>query len=115
MIFDLIIIGAGISGSYAASKIRRIREKCISSRKSRVAGGRCSTKPILNNIVDYGCQYINPKTKLVKKILKNFEKNGMVKLIEIVKGKQVYISPYGMNRIPQYFYSTSLYLQILKS
>ena len=103
MIFDFIIIGAGLSGSYAASKLVKYGKSVLILEKSRGIGGRLSTKPISNNIVDYGCQYINPKTNLVKNILKDLEKNKILNLVEIEKAKKVYIAPYGMNKVPQYF------------
>jgi predicted NAD/FAD-dependent oxidoreductase len=103
MIFDFIIVGAGISGSYAASKLNEHNSSVLILEKSRGIGGRCSTKPILNNIADYGCQYINPKTKMVKSIFEDLEMKKVVKAIELTSGKKVYISPYGMNKIPQYF------------
>lgn len=103
MIFDFIIIGAGLSGSYAASKLVKTGKSVLVLEKSRGIGGRCSTKPISSDIVDYGCQYINPKTNLVKNILKDLEKNKILNLVEIKKAKKVYISPYGINKVPQYF------------
>ena len=103
MIFDFIIIGAGLSGSYAASKLIENSKTVLVLEKSRGIGGRFSTKPISNDIVDYGCQYMNPKTKLVNNILKNLEKNKVLNQVEIEEGKKVYVSPYGMNKVPQYF------------
>ena len=61
-----------------------------------------STKPIGEDIVDYGCQYIKPKTDECSALIKSLEELGLVNQIEIKKGEKVYISPFGMNKIPQY-------------
>ena len=69
MIFDVIVIGAGLSGSFLASKLKDQGKRVLIIEKSRGVGGRCSTKPIEKNIVDYGCQYFKPKSNSAINIL----------------------------------------------
>ena len=102
MIFDTIIVGAGISGSYLSFVLKNTTKNILIIDKSRGVGGRMSTKPIGEDIVDYGCQYIKPKTDECSALIKSLEELGLVNQIEIKKGEKVYISPFGMNKIPQY-------------
>ena len=103
MIFDIIIIGAGLSGSFLASKLKDQGKTVLIIEKSRGVGGRCSTKPIGKDIVDYGCQYFTPKTKTAISILNNLVDQNILERVQIKKNKQVLISPLGMNRVPQYY------------
>ena len=60
MTFDVIIVGAGMSGTFMSSLLREKRKNVLILEKSSGIGGRMSTKPIGSQIVDYGCQYIKP-------------------------------------------------------
>ena len=64
MNFDVIIVGAGISGTFMSSLLKEKKKSVIVIEKSSGIGGRFSTKPIGSQIVDYGCQYIKPKTAI---------------------------------------------------
>ena len=64
MTFDVIIVGAGMSGTFMSSLLREKRKNVLILEKSSGIGGRMSTKPIGSQIVDYGCQYIKPKTDI---------------------------------------------------
>ena len=63
MNFDVIIVGAGLSGSYLAKKINELGLNALIIEKSKSIGGRFSTKPVGRGLADYGCQYLKPKTK----------------------------------------------------
>tara|TARA_B100001250_G_scaffold16642_1_gene14476 strand:- start:757 stop:1731 length:975 start_codon:yes stop_codon:yes gene_type:complete len=102
MIFDTIIVGAGISGSYLSFVLKNTTKNILIIDKSRGVGGRMSTKPIGEDIVDYGCQYIKPNIDECSALIKSLEELGLVNQIEIKTGEKVYISPFGMNKIPQY-------------
>ena len=102
IIFDTVIVGAGISGSYLSSILKNATKNILIIDKSRGVGGRMSTKPIGEDIVDYGCQYIKPETEECSALIKSLEELDLVKQIEIEIGEKVYISPFGMNKIPQY-------------
>ena len=103
MTFDVIIVGAGISGTFMSSLLKAKKKNVLVLEKSSGIGGRMSTKPIGSQIVDYGCQYINPKTTISGHLAVKLEKLGLLSEINLDKNKRVYISPYGMNKIPQYF------------
>lgn len=103
MIFDVVVIGAGLSGSFLASKLKDQGKTVLVLEKSRGIGGRCSAKPILTDIVDYGCQYFSPKSETAKNISSNLVDENILEIVQIRKNKNVLISPLGMNRVPQYF------------
>ena len=79
MIFDTIIVGAGLSGTYLSRELRNEGLKTIIVEKSNGVGGRLSTKPLGSNIVDYGCQYINPKNDETKSLAIDLENLGLLK------------------------------------
>ena len=101
-VHDIIIIGGGLSGSYLAFKLREKVQDILIIEKSKVIGGRLCTKPVGPGMADYGCQYINPKSEELISLVSLLEKKSLLKKIKISSKKYVYISPYGMNKIPQY-------------
>ena len=101
-IFDVIVIGGGLSGSYLSYKLKNQGLNTLIIEKSKTIGGRLCTKPVGESFADYGCQYLDPKTDELKKLISVLEKKSLVKKININEKKSVYISPYGMNKIPQF-------------
>ena len=67
--FDVIIIGAGISGSYLAKILKEKKITVLIIDKSKSLGGRFSSKPVGSGIADYGCQYISPKSEILKHLM----------------------------------------------
>ena len=103
MTFDVIIVGAGLSGTFMSSLLREKRKNVLVLEKSSGIGGRLSTKPIGSQIVDYGCQYISPKTDISVNLSIKLENLGLLSKINLDTNKRVFIAPFGMNKIPQYF------------
>ena len=99
---DVIIVGAGLSGSYLAKKINDIGLNALIIEKSKSIGGRFSTKPVGGGIADYGCQLLKPKTKELSELIHNLKSKNLVKKSKIIQSDKTFISPYGMNKIPQY-------------
>ena len=62
MVYNVIIIGAGLSGSFIAREVNRSGFKTLLIEKSTTIGGRLSTKSVGEGIADYGCQYLSPKS-----------------------------------------------------
>ena len=102
MNFDVIIVGAGLSGSYLANKIKELGLNTLIIEKSKGIGGRFSTKPVGGSIADYGCQYLKPKTKELSELIQSLKNKNLIKRSSILKGDEAFIAPYGMNKIPQY-------------
>ena len=103
MNFDVIIVGAGMSGSFMSSLLREKKKSVLVIEKSSGIGGRFSTKPIGSQIVDYGCQYIKPKTATSVRLSGKLENLGLLSEINLDTNERVFIAPFGMNKIPQYF------------
>ena len=103
MIFDVIIVGAGLSGTFMSSLLREKKKNVLVLEKSSGIGGRLSTKPIGSQIVDYGCQYIKPKTAISVHLSNKLENLGLLIKTNLDTSKRVFIAPFGMNKIPQYF------------
>lgn len=103
MTFDVIIVGAGLSGTFMSSMLKEKKKNVLVLEKSSGIGGRLSTKPIGSQFVDYGCQYIKPKTAISVHLSNKLENLGLLSEITLDTNKRVFISPFGMNKIPQYF------------
>ena len=102
MSFNIIIVGAGISGTFMSSLFKAKIKNVLVLEKSSGIGGRMSTKPIGSQIVDYGCQYINPKTTISGNLASKLKNLGLLSEINLDTNKRVFIAPFGMNKIPQY-------------
>ena len=102
MVYDVIIIGAGLSGSFIARKINRSGLNTLLIEKSTTFGGRLSTKAVGEGIADYGCQYLSPKSNDLSNLIEELENKYIVKKTKINDSNHTYIAPYGMNKIPQF-------------
>ena len=102
MNFDVIIVGAGLSGSYLARKVKKLGLNTLIIEKSKGIGGRFSTKPVGRCIADYGCQYLKPKTKELSELIQSLKNKNLIKKSNIIQDDEAFIAPYGMNKIPQY-------------
>ena len=103
MTFDVIIVGAGLSGTFMSSLLREKKKNVLILEKSSGIGERLSTKPIGSQIVDYGCQYIKPKTAISVQLSNKLKNLGLLSAITLDTNNRVFIAPFGMNKIPQYF------------
>ena len=102
MNFDVIIVGAGLCGSYLASKIKKLGLNTLIIEKSKSIGGRFSTKPVGGGIADYGCQYLKPKTNELSELIQILKNKNLIKKSNIFQDDEAFIAPYGINKIPQY-------------
>ena len=100
--FDVVIVGGGISGCLVANLLSKSGFKVVILEKSAGIGGRFSTKPVADGIADYGCQYLNPKTRQLKSLIDDLKQKSLVNITKLNDGKIVYTSPFGMRTIPSY-------------
>ena len=100
--FDVVIVGGGISGCLAANLLNKAGLSVIILEKSTGIGGRFSTKPVADGIADYGCQYLNPKTRQLKSLIDDLKQKSLINITKFNDGKLVYTSSFGMKAIPSY-------------
>ena len=98
--YEVVIIGAGISGSYLAKILNEKKIRVLIIEKSKSVGGRFSTKNVGAGLADYGCQYISPKSEVLKNVILDLLKKKLVSEIIFEGNKKAYICPYGLSRIP---------------
>ena len=102
-IHDVLIIGGGLSGSLLGSFIVKKGLDVLIVEKSKLLGGRCSSKPVDGGLADYGCQLFKPKSRSARLLLEDLHKKQIVNFSNIPEQKSQYIGNYGISKIPQYF------------
>ena len=99
---DVTIIGAGITGTYLSSLLKSQGLEVLIIDKSKSIGGRFCTKPVGGNLADYGCQLIEPKCDLAKKVVQDLCNSQLLIPNMINSLQNSFISVYGLSRIPKY-------------
>ena len=92
MNFDVIIVGAGLSGSYLARKIKELGLNTLIIEKSKGIGGRFSTKPVGSGLADYGCHYLKPKTKELSELIQSLKNKNLIKKSNILQDDEAFIA-----------------------
>ena len=102
-IHDVLIIGGGLSGSLLGSMIVKRGLDVLIVEKSKLLGGRCSSKPVDGGLADYGCQLFKPKSRTARLFLEDLHKKQIVQYSRIQNQHSSYVGNYGISKIPQYF------------
>lgn len=111
--FDVVIIGAGISGLVCAQQLHQAGYKVLVVEKSRGLGGRVATRRLHDTCVDHGTCYLKPQEELCQRfvdllIQQNIlqvwtdtvhEFNAGLQQLTVSKRSPVYIAPKGMSAI----------------
>ena len=100
---DVLIIGGGLSGSFLGSLLLKKGLDVLIVEKSKLIGGRCSTKPVDGGLADYGCQHLKPKSKIARFLLEDLHQKQMLDHSNLLDQEGSYIGSYGISKIPQYF------------
>ena len=100
---DVLIIGGGLSGSFLGSLLVKKGLDVLIVEKSRLLGGRCSSKPVDGGLADYGCQIIKPKSNTTRLLLEDLHKKQIISFSNMFDPQSSYIGNYGISKIPQYF------------
>ncbi|NMF85639.1 NAD(P)-binding protein [Nodosilinea sp. P-1105] len=58
-IWDVVVVGAGLSGIIAAQRLARLGCAVLVVDKSRGLGGRLATRRVLDQRVDHGCRFLD--------------------------------------------------------
>ncbi|WP_438996505.1 FAD-dependent oxidoreductase, partial [Candidatus Puniceispirillum sp.] len=90
VIFDLVIIGAGISGLAAARAAHKSGQHVLVIDKGRRIGGRVSTRRADNFTFNHGAQFITAKGDDFNAVLHAAEKAGAVARWQIAEDKDAY-------------------------
>lgn len=70
MVFDVAVIGAGISGLTCAQQLHASGYKVVVIEKSRGVGGRVATRRLYETFADHGACYLNPQEEELQKLVK---------------------------------------------
>lgn len=92
MIYDAIVLGAGISGLMIGRRLKELGKSVIIIDKGRSVGGRLATRRGDGTLYDHGAQFLT-----LEKIPGLSE--GQLITWTIIDGQKSYVSPYGMNRV----------------
>ena len=78
-IADVLIVGAGMSGMAAASKLVRSGRKVLVVDKGRSIGGRMATRRVGEAVFDHGAQFITARSSRFLDHLQRWSEQGVVK------------------------------------
>jgi renalase len=111
-VYDVVVIGAGISGLFAAGKLRTQGFRVLVIDKGRGVGGRVSRRRFGDVAFDHGAQHFTARTSAFIKIVDEWEKLGIVKVWSTGflhasgkiddDGDRRYCGVGGMTSIPKY-------------
>ena len=100
MIFDLVIIGAGISGLAAARAAHKSGQHVLVIDKGRRIGGRVSTRRANNFTFNHGAQFITAKGDSFSAVLQAAENAGALAQWHIGDDKIAYSGSPTMRDLP---------------
>lgn len=67
--FDIVIIGAGMSGLVCAQQLHQAGYKVLVVEKSRGLGGRVATRRLQETCADHGTTYLKPQSELLQRFV----------------------------------------------
>lgn len=73
IIFDVAVIGSGVSGLTCAQELQKAGYKVIVLDKSRVVGGRMATRRVSGTRADHGVRYLEPKGELLQQLIQDLQ------------------------------------------
>lgn len=73
---SIIVVGAGLSGLYAAKRLSKHGLDVLIIEKSRGVGGRCATRRIQNISFDHGAQFFTAHNPLLKTMANDWIEKG---------------------------------------
>jgi renalase len=109
---DVIVIGAGISGLLAATRLKEAGKSVIVLEKGRGFGGRMATRRHEVGAFDHGAQFFTAKSPEFQALVKAWEAQGLVKPwfygetgesagVEPIAGHPRYCGVQGMTTVPK--------------
>ncbi len=113
--FDVAIVGAGISGLVCAQQLHQAGYRVVVVEKSRGLGGRVTTRRLQDTCADRGLSYLIPQGELTKSFVEVLKAQNIVTVwtdtvhefdvdsqLKAVKGSPIYVAPNGMSAIARF-------------
>jgi renalase len=124
--FDVAIVGAGISGLICAQQLQQAGYRVVVLEKSRGLGGRVTTRRLEDTCADRGLSYLIPTGELTTRFVELLKSQDILQVwtdtvhefredfgLKAVKGTPLYIAPNGMSAIAR-FLAKDLEIQLSK-
>lgn len=96
--YDVLIIGAGMTGISAALTFKEFGMTSMALDKGKGYGGRMATRRIGANYFDHGAQYIQPSPRFLS-WLKDQTSDNTIQDWSFNSSKKVFIAKEGMNKL----------------
>lgn len=123
--FDVVIIGAGISGLVCAQQLHQAGYKVLVVEKSRGLGGRVATRRLHDTCADHGTCYLKPQAGILQRFVELLaqqnilqvwtntvhEFNAGLQQLTVSKRSPIYTAPKGMSAIAR-FLAAGLEIQL---
>lgn len=123
--FDVVIIGAGISGLVCAQQLHQAGYKVLVVEKSRGLGGRVATRRLHDTCADHGTCYLKPQNQLFQHFVDLLTQQNILQvwtdtvhkfnadsqLLTVSRRSPIYIAPKGMSAIAR-FLAAGLEIQL---
>ena len=113
--FDVAIVGAGMSGLICAQQLQQAGYKVVVVEKSRGLGGRVTTRRLQDTCADRGLSYLIPQGELTTRFVKLLHSQAIVSVwtdtvhkfsadfgLKAVRGTPLYVAPKGMSEIARF-------------
>lgn len=113
MVFDVVVIGAGISGLTCAQQLHASGYKVVVIEKSRGVGGRVATRRLHETFADHGACYLSPQEEELQKLVKILCDRSLLQVwtetvyqldstLHPQSSVPRYVAPSGMNAIAKF-------------
>ncbi|MDI9634523.1 FAD-dependent oxidoreductase [Oscillatoria amoena NRMC-F 0135] len=99
--FDVAVVGAGISGLVAARSLQEAGYGVVVLEKSRGFGGRCATRRLARMRADHGLRGLTPQGKYSQGLIETLLAQGIVQPW-LTEESLFYIAPEGMNAVGKF-------------
>lgn len=78
MIWDVVVVGAGIAGLTCARRLHQAGYQVLVLEKSRGLGGRMATRRLDQQPVDHGCRFLAGQTPLMTQLIEQLRPTGQI-------------------------------------
>lgn len=114
MVWDVVVVGAGIAGLTCAQRLQGAGYQVLVLEKSRGLGGRLATRRVGDQPIDHGCRFLAANTPQMARLLARLQAEGWVRpwqpAVYTLHGAELrernpdqsgYVAPQGMTAVPK--------------